>query len=208
MKKQNGFSVVEGLLVLVIVGILGFTGWFVWHSQHSTNKLNTQSISDSQPVTSSKNSANKLKTNTSVNTNAQKYLEIKELHIRIPLTSPISDAYYTVSGYDKSGVIPEQVDLSLKSLKDTQCKAGGWSPSILFMYSTNESDPVTGELLTKKYGTDHKFGAYYYVVKNSIGVNNKNGCQSTPANQSKAIAAAAAFKDAINGFSGIPQVSQ
>lgn len=45
--KQKGFTVIEGLLLLVIVGILGFTGWYVWHSkvtsESSYNK--TQSIS-------------------------------------------------------------------------------------------------------------------------------------------------------------------
>lgn len=29
---------VEGLLVLVIVGLLGFVGWYVWHAKNSANK--------------------------------------------------------------------------------------------------------------------------------------------------------------------------
>jgi Tfp pilus assembly protein PilE len=38
-KNQNGFGVVEGLLILVIVGILGGTGWYVWNSNNKTNDL-------------------------------------------------------------------------------------------------------------------------------------------------------------------------
>lgn len=36
-EKQNGFGVVEGLLILIIVGLIGFTAWFVWHSKNSTD---------------------------------------------------------------------------------------------------------------------------------------------------------------------------
>ncbi len=36
--NQKGFSAVEGLLVLIIVGLVGFTGWFVWHSQQTASK--------------------------------------------------------------------------------------------------------------------------------------------------------------------------
>lgn len=32
-KQQLGFTAIEGILILVIVGIVGFTGWYVWHGQ-------------------------------------------------------------------------------------------------------------------------------------------------------------------------------
>lgn len=35
---QAGFSIIEALLILVVVGILGFTGWSVYHSRTVTNK--------------------------------------------------------------------------------------------------------------------------------------------------------------------------
>jgi Tfp pilus assembly protein PilV len=46
LKNSLGFSAVEALLILIIVGILGFTGWFVYHSQRAANKNY-----DSQPST-------------------------------------------------------------------------------------------------------------------------------------------------------------
>ncbi|MEO6761043.1 MAG: prepilin-type N-terminal cleavage/methylation domain-containing protein [Candidatus Saccharimonadales bacterium] len=41
--NQQGFSLAESLLVIIIIAILGFAGWFVYSSQKSTNKtlLNT-----------------------------------------------------------------------------------------------------------------------------------------------------------------------
>lgn len=45
-KNQNGFSAVEGLLILVVLGIIGFTGWYVWQAKDKTDKALTVSNSD------------------------------------------------------------------------------------------------------------------------------------------------------------------
>jgi type II secretory pathway pseudopilin PulG len=37
-KNENGFSAVEGLLVLVVVAIVGFVGWYVWQAKQNTDK--------------------------------------------------------------------------------------------------------------------------------------------------------------------------
>jgi len=36
--SQKGFSVIEGLLILVVIGILGFTGWYVYHAKQISDK--------------------------------------------------------------------------------------------------------------------------------------------------------------------------
>ncbi len=52
MKNQRGFSAVEGLLILVIVGLIGFTGWYVWQAKSNTEKtLNQASSTSSSSVT-------------------------------------------------------------------------------------------------------------------------------------------------------------
>lgn len=38
MRTHRGFTIIEGLLILVIVGILGFTGWYVYNARNNTNK--------------------------------------------------------------------------------------------------------------------------------------------------------------------------
>jgi hypothetical protein len=55
-KNQRGFSVVEGLLILVIVGTIGFIGWYVWKSKNKTDSIynhvnNNQTVLPSKPVT-------------------------------------------------------------------------------------------------------------------------------------------------------------
>ncbi len=39
MKKQKGFAVVEGLLILVIVVLVAGIGWYVWNSKNQTDKI-------------------------------------------------------------------------------------------------------------------------------------------------------------------------
>lgn len=38
LNNHSGFSAVEALLILIIVGILGFTGWYVYHAKQTSNK--------------------------------------------------------------------------------------------------------------------------------------------------------------------------
>lgn len=47
--SQKGFSVIEGLLLLVILGLLGFVGWYVYTSSNQTKEtLNAADKSTSQ----------------------------------------------------------------------------------------------------------------------------------------------------------------
>lgn len=51
INNQSGFTVVEGLLILVIVGVLGFTGWYVMNSKKNVDKTNQQTVAASQSKT-------------------------------------------------------------------------------------------------------------------------------------------------------------
>lgn len=57
-RRQQGFSILEGLLILVIIGILGFTGWYVYHSQKNADSSYNNSVASSSQTASSKTPAN------------------------------------------------------------------------------------------------------------------------------------------------------
>lgn len=49
-ENQSGFSVIEALLILMVVGILGFTGWYVYHTKNTTNKDYSASATSTVPT--------------------------------------------------------------------------------------------------------------------------------------------------------------
>jgi hypothetical protein len=51
-KTQKGFAVLEGLLLLVVVGMVSGTGWYAIHTKHQTDKILSQSEKTSQTVPS------------------------------------------------------------------------------------------------------------------------------------------------------------
>jgi len=50
-KNQNGFSAIEGLLILVIIMIIGFTGWFVWHARNNASHSLNSAIKEQSTIT-------------------------------------------------------------------------------------------------------------------------------------------------------------
>src|SRR5687768_7231850 len=48
IKKQSGFSVVEALIILVIVGVLGFTGYMVYKKQQGDKQTSTSQYTDQE----------------------------------------------------------------------------------------------------------------------------------------------------------------
>jgi hypothetical protein len=86
MKRiQNGFTVIEGLLILVIVGIIGGTGWYVWHSQKQVDKTLGSAGQTSQKST--KTSQNKQSTGNNL-------FKFTNLGVQFTLPSSLSDFQY------------------------------------------------------------------------------------------------------------------
>lgn len=86
--NQKGFSVVEGVLILVIVAVLGGVGWFVWHSKNNTNSTyNAAANSGTGKISSTKATAAKV-TTTTTDTTSSKWLLYtpsgKQYSIRVP----------------------------------------------------------------------------------------------------------------------------
>jgi Tfp pilus assembly protein PilE len=56
MKISKGFTAIEGLLILVIVGILGFTGYYVYNSHKKTEDTLTEAAAVNQVAQTTKKS--------------------------------------------------------------------------------------------------------------------------------------------------------
>ncbi|MDB5170524.1 MAG: hypothetical protein JWO35_218 [Candidatus Saccharibacteria bacterium] len=53
-KNQDGFSAVETVLILVIVGLIGFVGWYVYNSKNKSDATLDQASKSSQTSTPTK----------------------------------------------------------------------------------------------------------------------------------------------------------
>ena len=163
---QRGFGAVEAVLIIVIVGILGFTGWFVWHSKHTTNTdLSSGKSQNSASITSfeqcKKASGSKLletfpeqcvtksgKSFTAPSqTQTEAYLTITEWRVKLPLTSGIKDASYTISS---SGI----VHVTTKQLTNLAAKVNGCRAGI--------DDIYLQRVTSNEKGGVH-IGSYYYL---------------------------------------------
>ncbi len=58
MKNQKGFSAVEVLLILIVVGLLGFGGWYVYKSHHKTIASTSTTTSTSKQAATTQSSPN------------------------------------------------------------------------------------------------------------------------------------------------------
>ena len=74
-QNQQGFLIVEVLLLILVIAVLGLGGWYVWHSNH---KSSTPTQATNSP------------TDTSTSENSTKYLTITSQKVRLPLTSELS----------------------------------------------------------------------------------------------------------------------
>ncbi len=114
MTNQKGFTVVEGVLILIIVAMLGFTGWFVWHSQQNTDKINSQAAKNSQPVTTDKNKPSYL--TAMDNSTSQNYFTIKAWGVRAAYNGTDSFVYKIRTAQDSSNNNFRYVTVTSKNL--------------------------------------------------------------------------------------------
>jgi len=194
--SHKGFSAVEGLLILIIVLLLGFIGYYVYHtnqtasdtlnSSHSTPKFGSaiKTFADCKKAVGSKLLetypeqcvTKDGKSFTDPNQLTKKYLTIKEWGVKLPLTSTILDATYTLTSNEKD---TGSADLSTANT----CSAGA-----LFRFKDGAIDSLSGESYAQEFSGSVAVEGYNYIV-----ISSQAQCSSDKAIQQAALANEAAF---------------
>jgi hypothetical protein len=195
IRGQRGFSAVEALLIIIILGILGFTGWFVYHAQKSTDtslnaanqaaQNNTEAIANFAQCMQAKGSkfqqtypetcvtkSGKSFTNTAAS--PQKYLVIKEWGVALPLSADIADANYARIA---KSVDPQSETVGLSTpgaaASSADCAANAMGLAALIRQTAAVHDANYGKPNTQ--ADPHpvypkKIGSYYYQYHGETGV--------------------------------------
>ncbi|HSW80080.1 MAG TPA: PsbP-related protein [Candidatus Saccharimonadales bacterium] len=122
INERAGFTVVEGLLLVVIVGILGFTGWFVLQSKKNVDKTNAQAAANSQ--SSSQSSVQVYKKTTTVPANWKTY---SDSTYKFSFSYPSAWFFSKVSGGSMTGGKDPLAEFDVKSLGGKALGADGIS---------------------------------------------------------------------------------
>lgn len=145
INRQSGFSPIFGLVLIVIVLALGFCAWFIWQRMdQSSGEPTAKSQTDQQTTQSNESDAPP----------EVKYLEIKELDIKIPLTSQIEGAYYTFHSdglADYASLYDAGFD-QLENANGVSCKEGGSYQ----IYSISRAKPENIATLDEFAGPEYK----------------------------------------------------
>lgn len=163
MKHQNGFTLIEGLLIAVVLSVIGFGGYYVWNEQNK------------KPTTASNQSSS----NNNQNVAQKTYLEIPELGVKVSMSKDIPDMYYSIKTRSNDG--NKYAVLSSRSLAalEPECAAERTSASgvqgsgAVYVYTDpNAPDPFAGTITMKEEFPEsvEVSGKYYTLVPNVQGV--------------------------------------
>jgi competence protein ComGC len=103
-KNQNGFAVLEALLVAIIIGILGFTGWFVLNAKKNTEASlsgNNSTTPFIKKKSTAKQSTTQLKFDTSIHEVDIKMQSATDIS-KLPDYAPVSFKEYMLDLLQKN----------------------------------------------------------------------------------------------------------
>ncbi len=87
-ENQKGFSVVEGLLILIIVGLIGCVGWYVWHAKNNADANLNSAASSNTVIPPTQQTKPK---------DTAQYLEIKEWGVKFKIPSNLTSIEYKIN---------------------------------------------------------------------------------------------------------------
>ena len=164
MKKlnQKGFGAVEIVLLVVLVGIIAGAGWYVYQSQKKTKESLDNANQNIEQISKSNkeiNEADKKSENSS-----KKYLEIKELGVKVELDDATADAYYVMqNGF---------AYISTTSLKNAGPECSAEKTGVVAISKVNKTD--TDEMTGKTYEQQIKDGGSGVIIGNNVYLMNRS----------------------------------
>lgn len=192
-KQQNGFTVIEGILIVVILAIIGFAGWYVYKTQKGDDaeQANTVITPTSTPSIST------------TTEQVSEYLKIEEWGVKIPLSPIINDGKSLRNGTNSE----DQSIYSLykQSFADLSDSCIGLPSLSISRYNdpslpVNMSDNSDSKTYHYYYGDSAiKIGNYwyYYVIsQSSCGTTYPNPTELKPS-EAEQSQATQAFIDAF-----------
>lgn len=198
--NQKGFSAIEALLILILVGIISGTGYYVY----SANRKSNDNLESANNVSRSSSNVNK-KDKTGDNKSKQSYLTIKEWHVRGVLSVNITPLYaIKSSGPETWAQLSSQQLVDLDPSCDVASQAGGiiarGKTADTFYSPSGESLGTVGQMIEEGTLVSYKkVGDYYYWIEQSQSLcsdkQNANDLQQQ---------IYAAFKKSIDTFEAIP----
>lgn len=159
ISKQNGFAVVETILIFIIIGLLGFIGWYVYDTNHKTN-----ATLDSTNKTLNQESVAK-------KASSSKFL-FKELGVQMDQPGSLKGLNYTVD----SSYLYLSDDNLMAALKKCSDYKEGDTTSFTAISKVNGQYPSNPDYLTD--GNLLKQFPDFYV---GFGLPNGNGCSDQTA---------------------------
>ena len=153
--NQKGFSVVEILIVIVVVGLLGTVGWLVYDRQKSkTSETSNTQASAPQKEKTPKQETKKADPN-------EGYLVMSEWGLRFKVPSGLTDVKYTIHG-DTASFFAKPTGSSVQYRTDYDKfddDHSRYATGVLYR-STSSTKPFMGD--DTRQGK--KIGDYYYYT--------------------------------------------
>ncbi len=159
LKNQKGFSLIEGLLVIIAVALIGFIIFYVYN----VNKKANDSLNNAGSNSTIEQNPSKSSEQTTSNTPAIQYFSFKELGVKIPLSKSLAGLQYKIQ--DNYYYVNDDALAAAKTKCDPRNEfAGITSNSFASLFKKNGQYPKSPELgdgvLVKQYETFYIAASY------------------------------------------------
>jgi len=153
-KKSAGFGAVEIVIAVVVVLIVGFIGWRLFDASKAKQPASTQQTNGNQSDNTSNPQAD-----------ATKYLDIKELGVKIKLDDKTEGAtYVNAQTTNDEGVYI--IDPTMKALDQNNQYCSGTTAGMIGLLDRSKDATHWGETPIQVDNVkSFKMGDYYYVFR-------------------------------------------